>query len=225
MDIDQNQQHAFAPFLRTCLRLIFLAIFVVAILWLLNWAQSLTDTNPNLMIGVLLLIFAVYVILMAIPFVPGIEIGIALMVFKGPEIVPWVYLATVIGLSVSFLIGQYISLSYLHRVFADLKLRRLCRFIEAMQKLTPQERLNRIRDRLPKILRPILIEGRYIAVALALNIPGNALLGGGGGILMVVGLSRVFHTVLMILTISIAVAPIPLAIILFGLNPLDFFQR
>ena len=47
----------------------------------------------------------VYALLLAIPFVPGVEIGIALLIMQGPAIAPFVHAATVAGLLISFAIG------------------------------------------------------------------------------------------------------------------------
>ncbi|WP_226892485.1 hypothetical protein [Phycobacter azelaicus] len=47
----------------------------------------------------------VYALLLAIPFVPGVEIGIALSSCQGPAIAPFVHAATVAGLLISFAIG------------------------------------------------------------------------------------------------------------------------
>jgi hypothetical protein len=47
-----------------------------------------------------------------------------------------------------------------------------------------------------------------------LNLPGNALLGGGGGIGLIIGMSRLipFHKYLLL--IAVAVAPVPLGLYL-----------
>jgi hypothetical protein len=47
-----------------------------------------------------------------------------------------------------------------------------------------------------------------------LNIPGNIVIGGGGGIAMIAGLTGLYSFPRYLLTIAIAVAPIPLAITL-----------
>ena len=223
MELRGSEHDKRGAILRTLIRLAIIAAFVFATLALLNWAQMLASSNPNLMLGLTLLLFATYVLLMAVPFVPGIEIGLALMIFKGPEIVIWVYLATVLGLMISFMIGHLTKLSYLHKVFADIGWKRPCLLIEALQKYPRDERLNLFRSYMPKFLRPLLIEGRYLAIAVALNIPGNTLLGGGGGILLVAGLSRVFRPLWMLITLIVAVAPIPFSILVLGIDPISYF--
>ncbi len=53
-------------------------------------------------------------------------------------------------------------------------------------------------------------------MALALNIPGNALIGGGGGIVLMAGISRLFRPVPFAVTLALAISPLPIAIMLFG---------
>jgi hypothetical protein len=62
------------------------------------------------------------------------------------------------------------------------------------------------------------VKYRYVNLAVLINIPGNSVIGGGGGIAFVSGLSGTFRTSLAILTIALATAPVPLAIWLFGLK-------
>jgi len=50
----------------------------------------------------------------------------------------------------------------------------------------------------------------------ALNIPGNYVIGGGGGIALIAGVSRVYSIPGFLLTILLAVAPVPLAVVVFG---------
>ena len=59
---------------------------------------------------------------------------------------------------------------------------------------------------------------RYLNLAVLINIPGNAVIGGGGGIAFVSGLSGTFRMPLAILTIALATAPVPLGIWLFGFD-------
>ena len=44
--------------------------------------------------------------------------------------------------------------------------------------------------------------------------PGNVLIGGGGGIAMVAGLSRLYSLAGFLLAVGVAVAPVPLAVTL-----------
>ena len=59
--------------------------------------------NPMILIGI-----SVYIVLMTIPFVPGAEIGIAMLTAFGAAVAPLVYCATVIALVLAFIIGRLV---------------------------------------------------------------------------------------------------------------------
>jgi len=61
-----------------------------------------------------------------------------------------------------------------------------------------------------------VVRYRYVNLAALINIPGNSVIGGGGGIAFISGLSGVFRPIPTILTIALATAPVPLTIWLFG---------
>ena len=48
------------------------------------------------------------------------------------------------------------------------------------------------------------------------NMPGNSVLGGGGGIALMSGISRVLCPVRFFLTVLVAVSPVPLFVLVFG---------
>jgi hypothetical protein len=56
----------------------------------------------------------------------------------------------------------------------------------------------------------VLLRYRYLALALAVNLPGNVILCGGGGIALMAGLSRLFDPLPFLLTILLAVLPVPM---------------
>lgn len=157
-----------------------------------------------------------YSILLAVPFVPGAEIGVALMAMLGPRIAILVYLCTLAGLLLSFILGRVIPIKALIHLSGELRFERVRRLLEDIEPLGQRERLELLTDRAPKRLLPMLIRYRYLALAAALNIPGNYLIGGGGGIALFAGASRLFSVSGFILTVILAVAPVPVAVLLFG---------
>jgi hypothetical protein len=178
---------------------------------------SALDTSRSsgvLHAGTIAVAVLVYVVLMALPFCPGIEVGLALMVLVGPEIVPLVYLATVAALMLTFLVGRFVPP---HTVIEMLELLRLPRARELLLRIEPLEAEQRLRLLLsggrPRVLRWLLAH-RYVAVAIALNTPGNLVLGDGGGIALAAGFSRLFSPRMFALTVALAVSPIPLAVLL-----------
>ena len=55
---------------------------------------------------------------------------------------------------------------------------------------------------------------RYLATMVLLNMPGNSLVGGGGGIAFVCGMSGKFSLAGFAAAVAIAVAPVPLLFLL-----------
>ena len=213
--------------LRTVARLGFIVAAVFIVHQLMSWVMLEAEIAKNgpLMIGLVLVVLCAYIILISIPFVPGIEIAFSLMIIRGPEVVIWVYAATVLGLFLAFLAGQYLSYDYLHSIFRDMRMKRACDLLDTIKPLPSNERLSLLKSKIPHPLRPFLIEGRYAFIGVLLNIPGNALIGGGGGIMLVAGLSRIFSTCWILVTLLCVVAPIPIAILVFDIDPMTFLQN
>jgi hypothetical protein len=59
-----------------------------------------------------------------------------------------------------------------------------------------------------------LFNSRYFIIAILINLPGNTIIGGGGGIALLCGMKG------FILTIAIASSPIPL-LLLFGMIQIE----
>jgi hypothetical protein len=214
--------------LRTVLRLLAIVAVAVTVSYGLSWMRHFIATTPSAgmqaaMTGVIVVSLILLMLLMAMPFVPGLEIGLSLLMLQGAAIAPFVYLATVAGLALAYLIGRFLPYDMLHRAFADLGLMSACRLLERLKPLDPQARVQLLQDNLPNRLATPLLRYRYLAVALAFNMPGNVVLGGGGGIALVAGISRLFHTRIMLFTISLAVAPLPVGIWLFGKDMVTWF--
>lgn len=204
---------------RTLLRLAAVLLVAYGIHLLMGWVVGLNLVDDGrLRIGMIAVVLLAYALLVAMPFVPGVEIGLSLMVMEGPWIAPLVYLATVTGLVLAFAAGEWVSYRQLRRVLADLHLARASRLIEAVEPLSRSERLEALRAGAPAWLRPLASRYRYLLLALLVNLPGNAVLGGGGGILFTAGLSRLFLPAHAIVTVFVAVAPVPLAVWLFGID-------
>lgn len=159
-----------------------------------------------------------YAFLIALPFVPGIEIGVSLMMLRGADMALIVYGATIFGLSLAYLAGRFIPICWLSRAFADLRLRRAHALTTRLEGMPPIRRLALLRRSLPNVLADWAITYRYVALGLVLNLPGNAVIGGGGGICLIAGLSGLFAPRWMVLTLLICVAPVPAAVWIFGVD-------
>jgi hypothetical protein len=158
----------------------------------------------------------VYIVLLALPFCPGIEVGLALLALGGREMAPLVYLATVVALVLAFVVGRFFPPGALVESLARLRLRRAA---EALRQIAPLEGERRLQLLLghgsPWRVR-FLVRHRYLAVAIALNTPGNLVIGDGGGIALAAGFSRLFSLSWFALTVAVAVAPVPIVVLLAG---------
>jgi hypothetical protein len=202
-------------------RLLLLVLIIVAINLLAGFlidrlGFEVRPSNENMVHRMIMVSAAIYAGLIAIPFVPGVEVGLALIAMLGSGIVLLVYVCTLLGLTLSFLVGRLVPLAVIIRFVAWLRFSRLKRLLERIEPLSGEERLGFLLEKAPGRMLPFLLRHRYIALALAINLPGNFLIGGGGGIAMVAGISRLFTLQGFLLAIGLAVAPVPIAIALFG---------
>jgi len=177
---------------------------------------EIRPSNEDMVHRALMTLSVVYALLIAVPFVPGVEIGLAMLAMLGPEVVMLVYLCTIAGLSLSFLVGRLIPLATLGRLFAELNMQRASELMCKLDPLDHEARLNLLVQNSPSRVVPMLVKHRHIALVGALNLPGNFLIGGGGGIALIAGVSKLYSVPGFVLTIAIAVAPVPLAVYLFG---------
>lgn len=204
--------------LRTVVRLAALAVLAFALHLLFAWAEGYILENEQgwAMPGFLVVALLIYAVLIAIPFVPGIEIGLMVLAAGGGDIAPFVWLATASGLTMAYIVGCKVPYRWLHRVLLDLHLTRACRMLEEFETLSPPERAGFIAAQLPGRYLDWIVRYRYLHLAVLINVPGNSIIGGGGGIAFVSGLSGVFRAPLAVLTLFVATAPVPLTIWLFG---------
>lgn len=207
--------------IRIAMRVIVIAAFALAVSWLVSTAMDLATRLPEAAQGpmqttILITAILVYALLIAIPFVPGIEIGFALLIVQGVSIVPAVYLATLTGLLLAYFIGRLVPVTTLESLFRDLKLRRAAQLMADYAAMTQEARQHMLLNRLPRFLAVPAVRYRYLTLALLINLPGNAFLGGGGGLMLASGLSRLFQPGKTILTLALCVLPVPVGFLLFG---------
>jgi hypothetical protein len=201
------------------LKLALLAALLVSASYAGKWLMGqfdphLTPASEPMLHRMIMTALAVYILLMMLPFVPGVEIGLGLMVMFGAKIVPLVYLGTVVALTLAFLIGRLVPQRSIAEIFGVLRLNRTRDMLHRLEPLDSSQRLEFLLQSASTRVTPFLLRNRFLALAAALNIPGNALIGGGGGICLVAGFSRLFTLPKFALTIVLAVSPVPLAILL-----------
>ncbi|MBF9036359.1 hypothetical protein HKCCE2091_19135 [Rhodobacterales bacterium HKCCE2091] len=207
--------------LRIALRLAVVVAIAVAANALIHELMALTDRLPEARRGpaqaaILVAALAIYAVLIALPFVPGIEIGMTLLLMNGQSVAPFVYAATVAGLSLAYATGRLVPERSLRRLALDLRLVSLGHLFDRIAPLGPAERLDHLRDSLPGRFGPVLVRWRYVLLAVLINTPGNGLLGGGGGLSLLAGLSRAFLPLPTLVTFALAVAPVPLLVWFLG---------
>ncbi|MCR9136586.1 MAG: hypothetical protein NXI27_11360 [Alphaproteobacteria bacterium] len=159
---------------------------------------------------------AIFVLASALPFVPGAEIGFGLILVFGGRIALLVYLCMVAALSISYLIGRFVPIAIIGRFFKLLGMERAHNLVMQFAPLDSRERLELLVSRAPRRFVPALLRHRYVALAVLLNMPGNSLVGGGGGLAFTAGLSGLFSLFGFLVAIALAVAPVPLFFYLFG---------
>jgi hypothetical protein len=196
--------------------LVLLIAGVLAADWLVGLLDmELRPVTEPVMHRIVVACLIAYVLLMALPFVPGVEIGLALIVLLGADIVPVVYGATVTALTASYTVGRLVPDSVLASAFRAMGMSRAAGLIESLAPLGVDERVARLLAWAHPGIATRLLRHRHIAIAVTLNIPGNNLIGGGGGIALAAGLSRTVSWPAFVLTVALGTSPVPLAVLLF----------
>jgi hypothetical protein len=157
---------------------------------------------------------SIYIALLAIPFMPGAEVGISLILVLGAKISLLVYVCTVVALVPPYIVGRIIPARYCARAFEFLGLTRAQRLIEQVAPLSAEQRLAFLLDNAPTRFGPFLVRHRFLTLAVLLNLPGNIIIGGGGGIALIAGMTRLYSPPTYLTTIAIAVAPVPVIVTL-----------
>jgi hypothetical protein len=183
----------------------------------LSWTESLPQGERDAaQFRVLVAVFVLYALLISIPFVPGLEIALALLMLRGADLALPIYLSTILGLMLAYCAGRLIPLTALSRVFIDLHLRRAAALVDRIAPLSPLDRITALQAHLPQRIAAPVMRFRYLGLALLINMPGSVLIGGGGGICLVAGISRLFAPHWFVLTLFLAVLPVPLFLWISG---------
>ena len=155
-----------------------------------------------------------YVVLMALPFMPGIEVGLMLMAMLGVGGIVLVYLCTVLALSLSFLAGRLLPPRYVARALGWLRLERARKLVTELEPLAAEERFRFLARSTPSRIVPFLLRHRYLVLAVLFNLPGNVVIGDGGGIALIAGMSRLFPFPKFVFLVCLAITPVPLLFLL-----------
>lgn len=175
-------------------------------------AQAMLSTMREALGPLSLVLLALaYAVALAMPFVPGVELGLLIMAVFGPLGALVAYAATIGGLSFAHALGTMLP----ERVIVGL----LARIGIAVP---PDGAATAMRDMLAKSrpgrtapgrLAALLLNHKHVTLAACLNFPGNSIVGGGGGLALLCGLSRQFTWYGFLLTVAIATSPIPVLVL------------
>jgi hypothetical protein len=202
-----------------------IAILIIIAIWMDYWIRGELGVGEKFLeiargrwgIGVLVTGGLIYILLLSLPFVPGVELGILLMCAFGKEGIVFVYFATVTGLSLAFLMGRMVPKRWVESFLKKLG------FSQTSDNQSDQivymlDNLLRHKKR----LRTLLLNHRYLVIGFLFNMPGIYLIGGGGGISLACGISRNISFKWFLLTVVLAVSPVPL-LAFFGVIQLEAF--
>jgi hypothetical protein len=217
-----NQQHENSSkqkrYFRIAIVLVNIILLNVAGIWLGHQINfQLFPRHESMLQGVLLIALLLYILLMATPFMPGIELGLAVMLLLGSKSALLIYLCTLIALSISYIIGRFFPLRIVHRFLKWLYLEKASELVSQLEPLDQQKRLEFLNRKTPTKIAPFLLKHRFVTLAVVLNLPGNALIGGGGGIGIVVGMSKLVSFYKYFLVMAVAILPVPMCVYLQGL--------
>lgn len=151
-----------------------------------------------------------FVLTSAIPFVPGAEIGLGLLVVFGAKAAPMVYAGMVGALMLSYCIARLVPPDRLVRALRWLGFIRAADFLTDIDKSGSGERMNALVDRVPSTFGKRLLRNRYLLLAISINTPGNTLIGGGGGLAFMAGISGIYGFWPYLAIVLCSVAPVPL---------------
>ncbi|MDF2371557.1 MAG: hypothetical protein P1V21_12265 [Rhizobiaceae bacterium] len=185
--------------------------------WVLDFINFEAGSADEPMLNVMIMVTAmIFILASALPFVPGAEIGLGLMMMFGGRIALLVYFCMLAALLIAFLIGRYVPLAIISAGARHLGLIRTHRLVAQLIPLSDKERLALLTTNAPQKFVPALLRFRYLAIMVLLNLPGNSIIGGGGGIAFTAGVSGLFSFPAFLATVAMAIAPIPLLV--FFLN-------
>jgi hypothetical protein len=176
-----------------------------------------SSIQSHLGITGILLMAIVYALLLAVPFVAGVEIGLLMMAVFGVTGVFIAYAGTIVGISLAFWSGRLLPESLIADVLRKFRLKWQT---QDLDNLLAQQ----VGNGWATSVFSRLLDHRYLTLAVLLNCPGNVVLGGGGGLALLSGISRSIKWRKFFTMIVIATTPVPL-LVLLGLFNIDTFME
>jgi hypothetical protein len=202
--------------------LILVAVYIALLLsgwvagfWLKDVAAiELRPINEPMIHRMVMTAAGLFIVASATPFVPGVEIGLGLLAVFGASIAFLVYVCMVTALVFAYLVGRLVPITALVVLFAYCGLDRAHDLVMRMAPLDAAGRFALLVGSAPNRVIPFLLRNRHVALIVLFNLPGNAIVGGGGGIALTAGMSGLYQLPAYVACVLIAVAPVPLAFVL-----------
>ena len=159
-----------------------------------------------------------YAVALALPFFPGVELGLLIMAVFGPAGALASHAATVVGLGMAFAVGRLLPARLVAAGLSRVGIVVPRNGVDvSMSGMLAQRRLTQAGFGQPPAL---VLDYRHLALGVCLNFPGNAAVGGGGGLALLCGLSREIGWAPFLLTVALAAAPVPI-LVLIGLLDME----
>lgn len=136
-----------------------------------------------------------YSAILMIPFAPGLELGLLIMAMFGVVGIVGAWLSTLVGLTLAFLVGRYFEHTQAVNWFVSL----------LHQAEVRQRALRWVIDK--------FTQWPYLAIGLLLNVPGNVVIGGGGGISLAAGALGHLRLGYFVLAVAVATSILPILLL------------
>jgi hypothetical protein len=204
-----------------------LLILLTLVVWVEYWVRGEIGMAKELVEiarsqwgrGVLFAGGMFYILLLSLPFVPGVELGLLLMCIFGIEGIVLIYLFTITGLNLAFVMGRWLPKNLSASWLEKLGFSRSCAdHSDEIEEMLDHSTFGQ--KFLQHRLGAYVLKYRYLTLAVLFNLPGNFILGGGGGISLVCGACRNVPWRWFLLTVVLATSPVPL-LAFFGLIQLE----
>ena len=131
---------------------------------------------------ILVVTSSVYALALAVPFLPAVELGWMIMAAFGKPAILSIWFATPIGLLVAFALGYWMR-----------EWPWVGRLRERFQNRVEQATGTGFGDRALRFADRRIASHPYWVLVVLINLPGNWLIGGGGGIGILAGASGMYH--------------------------------
>lgn len=171
-------------------RRVFGAVALVAMIWLVGFSDGKglvmdwLEARETPILWILVITATVYALTLAVPFLPAVELGWMVMIAFGTPAILTIWLATPVGLLIAFSVGYWMrEWPWVRRLQAGFRDR--VREAHATGSGLSASAL--------RFVDTSMANHPYWVLAVLVNIPGNWLIGGGGGIGIVAGSSGLYH--------------------------------